>query len=80
MRSLSSGSAASAESSWKNMTADGLSGTRPFRRYSRSTPSRESGSVASPYTVSAGKIATPPTEMHRSKVSTSSGVTARGRP
>jgi hypothetical protein len=29
--------------------------------------------------VSAGKIATPPTEMQRSKVSTSSGVTERGR-
>ena len=70
-----SGSEERASSSEKNITAAGLSGRRPLSLYMRSTASRESGSVASPYTVSAGKRATPPTAVQRSKVWTSAGST-----
>ena len=58
------------------MTAEGLSGTRPFIAFSRRNPSLDSGSVANPYTVSAGNSATPPTAMQRSKVATSCALSA----
>ena len=69
VRSPSSVRAASARSRSKNITADGLSSRRRLRRYSRSTATRLWTSQASPYTVSAGNTATPPTLMQRSKPS-----------
>ncbi len=75
VRGPTSASASSATSTSKNITAAGRSGGRPLIAYSLRTPSSDSGSVASPYTVSDGNSATPPTEMQRLNVSTSSGVT-----